>query len=998
MEAGDQAGGRNPILVLALHCHNVQKSLAVMQLSSRPSSSSIAAGAVSAAYHEDPHPPSPPLHPLVSALSAMTKGMPPAVLTLFRQPGSGGDKDHNQASSCSCSLAGEPLPVRTSCIATKPLFGLSLPNSGLFNCFDHNERTQAMSPCPSSPCACCDNTNDNNFRDNTVGDTDSSRGSSWKPLFGLWMQGFSIAAGLHQAAAASERESSADYSCSCDNKGGMESRKPILEGGTINVSLMAMSLLRPDNKQQLQQQQQQGSNSNFHQKPGCEHHHMKNCSSAQVLSYLKHNPTLLKEQASASFGFGFLCHHFSSLGSQAVRIHCERKRSRAMSEGDSTREYFQRNAAKRPFLGFSVQLLLDSMSEHTLRPMQIRAKTGKRRILTRLRSLGFARIQVEPEMPSSPGTPSKKARDGVVKYDSTDRFCDATAHTHISRLQSIQVEVVKRLRLTKLRSLGFARMHGDPEVPSSSVSVPDEGQPELTDNSSSGANTTTFQSSGMQAIQVIIPKFDELRSSLRTLSVKELVDRVYQMTRSDPGYPDKKKLTSVQDFFRYTEAEGRRLFEELDRDSDGQVTLDDLEIAMKRRRLPQRYAREFLRRTRKHWFAKSFGWSEFQLLMEQKEPMMLRAFTSLSLSKSGTLQKNQVLASLRNAGLPATDSNAAAMMKFLNVDTDGSIAYGQFRNFMLLLPPERLGDDPRMVWFEAATVVPMAPPVDVPAGSVLKSALAGGLASALSTSLLHPLDTVKTRLQASTLSFPEVIAKLPQIGVRGMYQGSIPAVLGQFTSHGIRTGVLEASKLLLKNMAPNISDIQVQSLSSFTSTVIGTAVRIPCEVLKQRLQAGLYHNVGEAIVATYQQDGLRGFFRGTGVTLCREVPFYVAGMGIYEEAKKVVQQVLDRELAPWETIAIGGLSGGLAAVATTPFDVMKTRTMTAGPGMPSTMGAIMIAIVQQEGLLALFKGALPRFFWIAPLGAMNFAGYELAKRAMEEKNKEVLDFSSHEVQ
>lgn len=156
--------------------------------------------------------------------------------------------------------------------------------------------------------------------------------------------------------------------------------------------------------------------------------------------------------------------------------------------------------------------------------------------------------------------------------------------------------------------------------------------------------------------------------------------------------------------------------------------------------------------------------------------------------------------------------------------------------------------------------------------------------------------------------------------------------------------MLEASKLLLKNMAPNISDIQVssssfwivqpdtcqwwyllevrvdmgnltifslvflgvsicmntvtlwfysvnnvkvQSLSSFTSTVIGTAVRIPCEVLKQRLQAGLYHNVGEAIVATYQQDGLRGFFRGTGVTLCREVPFYVAGMGIYEEAKKV---------------------------------------------------------------------------------------------------------------
>lgn len=81
--------------------------------------------------------------------------------------------------------------------------------------------------------------------------------------------------------------------------------------------------------------------------------------------------------------------------------------------------------------------------------------------------------------------------------------------------------------------------------------------------------------------------------------------------------------------------------------------------------------------------------------------------------------------------------------------------------------------------------------------------------------------------------------------------------------------------------------IQVQSISSFCSTFLGTAVRIPCEVLKQRLQAGIFDNVGEAIVGTWNQDGLKGFFRGTGATLCREVPFYVAGMGLYAESKKV---------------------------------------------------------------------------------------------------------------
>ena len=68
---------------------------------------------------------------------------------------------------------------------------------------------------------------------------------------------------------------------------------------------------------------------------------------------------------------------------------------------------------------------------------------------------------------------------------------------------------------------------------------------------------------------------------------------------------------------------------------------------------------------------------------------------------------------------------------------------------------------------------------------------------------------------------------------------------------------------------------------------MGTVTRIPSEVLKQRLQAGLYDNVGEAFVGTWRQEGLGGFFRGTGATLCREVPFYVAGMGLYDESKKV---------------------------------------------------------------------------------------------------------------
>ncbi|KAJ1273662.1 hypothetical protein BS78_05G001900 [Paspalum vaginatum] len=493
-------------------------------------------------------------------------------------------------------------------------------------------------------------------------------------------------------------------------------------------------------------------------------------------------------------------------------------------------------------------------------------------------------------------------------------------------------------------------------------------------------------------LNIPLSNVERLRSSLSAVSLTELIELVPQLvsrsSTSADGHPDKKKLFSVQDFFRYAEIEGKRFFEELDRDGDGRVTLEDLEIAVRKRRLPRRYARDLFWRTRSNFFSKSIGWKQFLSLMEQKEPTILRAYTTLCLSKSGTLQKNQILTSLKGAGLPANEDNASAMLRYLNADSEGSISYGHFRNFMLLLPSERLEDDPRNIWFEAATVVAVPPSIEISTGSVLKSALAGGLASALSTSLLHPIDSMKTRIQASTLSFPELISKLPQIGIQGLYRGSIPAILGQFSSHGLRTGIFEASKLVLINVAPTLPEIQVQSMASFCSTVLGTAVRIPCEVLKQRLQAGIFNNVGEAIVGTMRQDGPKGFFRGTGATLCREVPFYVAGMCLYAEAKKAAQHVLKRDLEAWETVAVGALSGGVAAIVTTPFDVMKTRMMTAPPGTPVSMQMIVFSILRNEGPLGLFKGAIPRFFWIAPLGAMNFAGYELAKQAMIKNDSE----------
>lgn len=86
-----------------------------------------------------------------------------------------------------------------------------------------------------------------------------------------------------------------------------------------------------------------------------------------------------------------------------------------------------------------------------------------------------------------------------------------------------------------------------------------------------------------------------------------------------------------------------------------------------------------------------------------------------------------------------------------------------------------------------------------------------------------------------------------------------------------------------------VISLQMQGLSSGIGTFLGTCIRIPCEVLKQRLQTGRHPNVIAGVRAATQLEGMRGLFRGTSATLSREVPFYVLGIVFFEQLKKVAK-------------------------------------------------------------------------------------------------------------
>merc|ERR1712205_60169 len=77
------------------------------------------------------------------------------------------------------------------------------------------------------------------------------------------------------------------------------------------------------------------------------------------------------------------------------------------------------------------------------------------------------------------------------------------------------------------------------------------------------------------------------------IEIPDTIRKAYDDFQNPTFQPDRRRLSSVEDFFRYTEEEGRRFFDEMDRDHDGKLKLDDLKVAMRRRKMPEWYAKAF---------------------------------------------------------------------------------------------------------------------------------------------------------------------------------------------------------------------------------------------------------------------------------------------------------------------------------------------------------------------------------------------------------------------
>nr|VDC98458.1 unnamed protein product [Brassica oleracea] len=267
--------------------------------------------------------------------------------------------------------------------------------------------------------------------------------------------------------------------------------------------------------------------------------------------------------------------------------------------------------------------------------------------------------------------------------------------------------------------------------------------------------------------------------------------------------------------------------------------------------------------------------------------------------------------------------------------------------------------------------------------------IAGGTAGVVVETALYPIDTIKTRLQATRGG--------GKIVLKGLYSGLAGNIAGVLPASALFVGVYEPTKQKLLKTFPD----HLSAVAHLTAGAIGglaaSLIRVPTEVVKQRMQTGQFASAPNAVRVIASQEGFKGLYAGYRSFLLRDLPFDAIQFCIYEQLCLGYKKAARRELNDPENALIGAFAGALTGAVTTPLDVIKTRLMVQGSAK-QYQGIVdcVQTIVKEEGASALLKGIGPRVLWIGIGGSIFFGVLESTKRTLAQRRPKTVKESKED--
>ncbi|XP_053734546.1 solute carrier family 25 member 48 [Synchiropus splendidus] len=296
--------------------------------------------------------------------------------------------------------------------------------------------------------------------------------------------------------------------------------------------------------------------------------------------------------------------------------------------------------------------------------------------------------------------------------------------------------------------------------------------------------------------------------------------------------------------------------------------------------------------------------------------------------------------------------------------------------------------------------------------------IAGWVGGASSVFVGHPLDTVKTRLQAGKgnkntlhccltiykketalgffkgMSFPLASITVYNSMVFGFFSnaqrfiskyrygdGRHPCSMLDLTVASMLTGLVSVGvgapvdlvKIRLQMQTQSLVTEQLQLAGNIGS---GSNIQLHAvDVSNQRLYRGPIHCISSIL----QTQGLQGLYRGGGAMLLRDIPGYTLYFIPYTIFCDLLKPDASSSPHPCSIWLAGGLAGSISWVTATPADVVKSR-MQADAQLQRKYRGILHCILHSyrtEGAEVFFRGASVNAIRGFPMSATMFLTYEL---------------------
>ncbi|GAB0492363.1 hypothetical protein MMPV_003625 [Pyropia vietnamensis] len=293
---------------------------------------------------------------------------------------------------------------------------------------------------------------------------------------------------------------------------------------------------------------------------------------------------------------------------------------------------------------------------------------------------------------------------------------------------------------------------------------------------------------------------------------------------------------------------------------------------------------------------------------------------------------------------------------------------------------------------------------------------AGAVAGLACDSVMHPMDTIKARLQVQRgppWRYRGIIhcatRSVRDLGfAKGLYAGFGAVFLGTAPTHALMFGAYRESARELTPASPPpyaLSLLLTLATASFGEAV-SLATYVPTEVVAKRMQVAAvgpgrhYRHAFHALSSISRVEGARGLYAGAAATALRDIPYTAVQLALYEAGKALVgssgsAKDIDHGNGGGSggtdgvgfgvAGGLGALAGGIAAAVTNPLDVVKTRLQTQPGGVERMYTGVwdcMRRVVREEGWGALGRGVGARVAWVAPSSAIVLAVFEATGRAL----------------